>query len=151
MPGSRMQEGSPPRHAFGGSGPPPGRDPGPLNRALRRSRAAVLVMALLCGVVIALQPGGPEPPPDPRLTPFAVVLAVVAILARRFGSAPRMGARGRVALTLTAYVCAAGLALLGVVVAVHGEARGMGLAFAAAAAIFCLPPPPRIGPPPPQA
>jgi hypothetical protein len=123
-------------------------DPAPLDRALRRTHRSTLLGLAACALVSFLQPGESESTPPPSLyTLIAVALATATIATRQLATSPRLAARVRVMLSLTALALATAIGLLGAYLAVAVGSRQAGLLFILAAAIFSLRPPPPAVPP----
>jgi hypothetical protein len=115
------------------------------NRALRSVHRSVLATLAVCAVAIALA----EPPETPAgaasiprgTTYVAVALAVASIATRRRQATPGTDARTYVGLSLASLLCAGGVGIVGVAVALAGGPRTQALAFVLAGAVFALRPP----------
>lgn len=135
-----------------GSREPGAPEPGAgLAAALRRVHRSILFLLAVCAAVIFTQQAAdPEPPPDRAYTTTAVVLAAVAVVSGLFATSPVAGLRLRVGLILLRYLAAAGVGVVGVLMAADQGALRTALAFAAGGLILALRPPPSLRPPAPR-
>ena len=108
-------------------------------RALQVTHRGVLILLVLMGSGLLLGDfDAPPPAPDPGVTTAGIGLALAAIALRRFASAPTLAPTMAVFLSLGALVSAAGLGLLGVLIALQTDSRETGLFFTLAGLIFAL-------------
>jgi hypothetical protein len=111
-----------------------------IEAALRRVHFGVLGIFAVCALVIAASAEtGPTPAPPPRFPIAAVGLALASVFARQAAAAAR--SRARVYLALASLLLAAGIGIVGVVLAIQGGPRGTALAYVLGGAILCLRPP----------
>jgi hypothetical protein len=123
------------------------------NRALRSVHRGVLGALAVCAVVTALsaKPGTSSISEGEQrsYTTVAVALAAASILTRRRPSARVVNPRLHLISSLASLLCAGGLGVAGVALALAGGARSTALVYALAGAIFALrPPKPIPGRPP---
>lgn len=108
-------------------------------RGLQITHRGVLILLALTGTGLLLGDfDAPPPAPDPGVTTAGIGLALAAIALRRFASSPALAPTTAVFLSLGALVSAAGLGLLGVLIALQTDSRETGLFFTLAGLIFAL-------------
>jgi len=108
-------------------------------RTLGGTHKAVLSLLALLALNLFLGDfDEPSPPPDPQATTAAVGLALAAILLRRFASSPIIRPSSAVFLSVGALVSAAGLGVLGTLLALETGSAETGLLFTLAGFIFAL-------------
>jgi hypothetical protein len=120
--------------------PPQSEAPAPdAARGLQITHRCVLILLALTGTGLLLGDfDAPPPAPDPGATTAGIGLALAAIALRRFASSPALAPTTAVFLSLGALVSAAGLGLLGVLIALQTDSRETGLFFTLAGLIFAL-------------
>jgi hypothetical protein len=121
-------------------------DPTPVNDALRRLHRSAIASLALCAAGIGITAFmGPEPDPGRELgraySWSALALAAVAILARRTGTSAVRSVRRYVYGALVSMVAAAGLGMLGMLVALRESQSSTGLLYVLAGALLVLRPP----------
>jgi hypothetical protein len=123
-------------------------DPSPLNDALRRAHRSALASVAICAVAIGAMmlasDARSQGEVDRVYSLVALGLAAGSMLARRSVGprAPRL--RAFVYAALGSILCAVGLGVLGIVVALRTQEFSIGLLYALAGALLLLRPPPRL-------
>ena len=108
-------------------------------RILRGTHRSVLFLLALSASILFLGTfDAPSPPPDPSATSAAIALALAAIILRRFASSSVIRVRNAFFLSLGALVSAAGLGILGALLAFETGSADTGLLFTLAGLIFAL-------------
>jgi hypothetical protein len=121
-------------------------DPTPVNEALRRLHRSAIVSLALCAAGIGIVSlAGPGPAPDGEVgriySWLALTLAAIAILTRRTGAGRARSVRRFVYAALASMVAAAGLGILGMLVALREAQNTVGLLYVLAGALLVLRPP----------
>jgi hypothetical protein len=123
-------------------------DPSPLNESLRRAHRSALVSVAICALAIGGMMLGSETTGagevERSYSLAAIGLAAISLLARRSLGPRAQQLRGFVYATLASMLCAVGLGVLGIVVALRTQEFGVGLLYALAGALLLLRPPPRL-------
>jgi len=124
-------------------------DPTPVNAALRRLHRSTIASLFLCAVGIGIATLSRESAPAGEIEGayswVALVLAATAILTRRTGIAPRTSLRSFIYASLASLVAAAGLGMLGLLVALKESQNTVGLLYTLAGALLVLRPPAMLG------
>jgi hypothetical protein len=128
-------------------------DPAPVNDALRRLHRSAIVSLALCAAGIGIAAlAGPEPDPNREVgrgySWIAVALAAIAIVMRRTGGRA-FSVRRFVYGALVSLVAAAGLGVLGLLVALRESQATTGLLYVLAGALLVLRPPATLARPTP--
>jgi hypothetical protein len=127
--------------------PTPAPDPAPVNDALRRLHRGAIASLALCAAGIGIAAlAGSEPEPDREVGRAyswgALALAAIAILTRRAGGGRAPSLRRFVYTALASLIAAAGLGILGMLVALRESQSTVGLLYVLAGALLVLRPPP---------
>jgi len=124
-------------------------DTAPVNDALRRLHRSAVVSLALCalaiGIATFLRSDTPADDVRPLYSWVALALAGTAILTRRSGARPSGSLRVFVYGSLLSMVAAAGLGILGMLVAVRESQTTVGLLYTLAGALLVLRPPAVLG------
>jgi len=130
----------------------PSPDPTPLNDALRRAHrsalASVAICALAIGAMMLASDASLDHVVDRRYSFVALGLAAASMLARRSVGPRARNLRSFVYASLASMLCAVGLGVLALVVALRTQEFGTSLLYALAGALLLLRPPPRLTPAP---
>lgn len=120
-------------------------DPAPVNTALRRLHRSTIASLFLCAIGIGITSFTREGPPRDEVGGMyswvALALAATAILTRRSGAAASGSLRGFIFASLVSMMAAAGLGLLGMLVAMVESQHSIGLLYTLAGALLVLRPP----------
>ncbi len=123
----------------------PAPDPAPVNTALRRLHRSTVASLFLCAVGIGIasftQEGSPRDEVGGMYSWVALALAATAILTRRSGAAATGSLRGFIYASLVSMMAAAGLGILGMLVALIESQNTIGLLYTLAGALLALRPP----------
>ena len=123
----------------------PAPDPAPVNTALRRLHRSTIASLFLCAVGIGIASFTHEASPRDEVGGMyswvALALAATAILTRRSTAAASGSLRGFIYASLISMVAAAGLGILGMLVAMVESQHSIGLLYTLAGALLVLRPP----------
>jgi hypothetical protein len=126
--------------------PTPAPDPTVVNDALRRLHRSTIASLALCAAGIGIATlAGPDPEPERELGRVyswaAIALAAIVIVTRRTRAGRSVSVRRFVYGALAGLVAAAGLGILGMLVALRESQTTMGLLYVLAGALLVLRPP----------
>ena len=120
-------------------------DPAPVNTALRRLHRSTIASLFLCAVGIGItsftREGSPRDEVGGMYSWVALALAATAILTRRSGAAASGSLRGFIYASLVSMMAAAGLGILGMLVAMVESQHSVGLLYTLAGTLLVLRPP----------
>ena len=123
----------------------PAPDPAPVNTALRRLHRSTIASLFLCAVGIGIASFTHEASPRDEVGGMyswvALALAATAILTRRSTAAASGSLRGFIYASLISMVAAAGLGILGMLVAMVESQHSIGLLYTLAGTLLVLRPP----------
>ncbi len=120
-------------------------DPAPVNTALRRLHRSTIASLFLCAIGIGIasftHEGSPPDEVGGLYSWVALALAATAILTRRSGAAASSSLRGFIYASLVSMMAAAGLGILGMLVALIKSQNTVGLLYTLAGTLLVLRPP----------
>ena len=122
----------------------PAPDPAPVNAALRRLHRSTIASLFLCAVgigITSLTREGSRDEVGSMYSWVALALAATAIFTRRSGRAASGSLRGFIYASLVSMMAAAGLGILGMLVALIESEYRAGLLYTLAGALLVLRPP----------